>query len=95
MNPAILRYAKKLFTWLLGSFNVDENGGSAKKLTAFAFMVLTLFLHVKFVDKDNAIEFLLVDVSAVLASLGIATFDKIQMRNSKTSSNGNDQSGTS
>lgn len=91
MNPAILKYAKKLFIWLLGSFNINENGGSAKKLTAFAFMVLTVFLHWKFVDKENAIEFLLVDVSAVLASLGIATFDKIQMRNSKTENNGNDQ----
>lgn len=91
MNPAIIKYAKKLFTWFLGSFNIDENGSSAKKLTAFAFMILVIFLHAKFVDISNAIEFLLVDVSAVLAALGIATFDKIQMRNSKNQGNGTDQ----
>lgn len=82
---------QKLTRWLIGSFDVGTEGGSAKKLTAFAFMVLVAWLHFVYVDKDNAIEFLIVDVSALLTLLGVSTIDKIQQLKHQ-SSNGNNQS---
>lgn len=81
---------KKLTKWLIGSFDVGTNGGSAKKLTAFAFMLLVGWLHFVYADKDNAIEFLIVDVSAILTLLGVSTIDKIQQLKHQ-SNNGNDQ----
>ena len=81
---------KKLTRWLIGSFDVGTEGGSAKKLTAFAFMVLVAWLHFVYVDKDNAIEFLIVDVSALLTLLGVSTIDKIQQLKHQ-SNNGSNQ----
>ena len=89
MNPVAIKYLKQFLKWIAASFNVSDQGSSAKKLTAFAFMVLVVYLHVRYVDHDNAIEFLIVDSSAVMTALGVATFDKIQSR--KTKNGGGDE----
>jgi hypothetical protein len=63
---------------LLGSFNnIRKEGLSARKLTAFALMVCIAFIHFKFVDKDNAIEAMIIDLSGVLLCLGIVTAQNI------------------
>ncbi len=63
---------------LLGSFdNIPKQGFSARKLTAFALMVCIAFIHFKYVDKDNAIEAMIIDLSGVLLCLGIVTAQNI------------------
>ena len=70
---------------LLGSFdNVPKQGFSARKLTAFALMLCIAFIHFRFVDKDNAIEALMIDLSGVLLCLGIITAQNvIELKNGK------------
>jgi len=83
MRKIVFDFLKKFTKWILGSFDVTDDGSSAKKLTAFAFMVLVGWLHIVFVDKNNALEFLIVDVSAILTLLGVATIDKLQQMKNK------------
>ena len=68
---------KKIINNLLGSFDNLKGGFSARKLTAFAFVVMSAFIHLKYVNHDNAIEALIVDVSCVLVALGIITAQNI------------------
>jgi hypothetical protein len=74
---------------LLGSFdNVKGSGFSARKLTAFALMLCIAFIHFRFVDKDNAIEALMIDLSGVLLCLGIVTAQNIiELKNGKNEGN--------
>lgn len=85
MNPKVIDILKKIFRWLFGSFDTSDIGASAKKLTAFAFMLLIFWLHWKYVDKENVVEVLIIDTSVVLGLLGVATYDKIQERKTKQS----------
>jgi hypothetical protein len=63
---------------LIGSFdNVKGQGFSARKLTAFALMICIAFIHFRFVDINNAIEALMIDLSGVLLCLGIVTAQNI------------------
>lgn len=62
---------------LLGSFDNVKGGFSARKLTAFAFVVMSAFIHLKYVNETNAIEALIVDVCCVLVALGIITAQNI------------------
>ena len=63
---------------ILGSFdNVKGQGFSARKLTAFALMLCIAFIHFRFVDINNAIEALIIDLSGVLLCLGIITAQNI------------------
>lgn len=69
---------KKIIDGLLGSFdNVKGNGFSGRKLTAFAFVVMSAYIHLKYVNETNAIEALIVDVCCILVSLGIVTAQNI------------------
>jgi hypothetical protein len=70
---------------LLGSFdNVKGQGFSARKLTAFALMLCIAFIHFRFVDINNAIEALMIDLSGVLLCLGIVTAQNIiELKNNK------------
>lgn len=62
---------------LLASFDNVEGGFSARKLTAFALMICIGYIHFKFVDKDNAIEALIIDLVGVGFFLGLITFSQI------------------
>ena len=68
---------KNLFTNLFASLNNQDGGWSARKLTAFALMVLIAYIHYKYVDLSNAIEAILIDLAGVLLLLGIITFEQI------------------
>ena len=75
----------KMINKLLGSFdNVKGQGFSARKLTAFALMLCIAFIHFRFVDINNAIEALMIDLSGVLLCLGIVTAQNIiELKNNK------------
>ena len=88
MNPKLIDILKKVFKWIFGSFDTTELGASAKKLTAFAFMLLVFYCHWKFVDLSNVVEVLIIDSSVVLTLLGVATYDKIQTRKQNSNDNG-------
>ena len=68
---------KKIIENLINSLNNTDSGFSARKLTAFALMVLIAYVHYKYVDLSNAIEAILIDLGGVLLLLGIITFEQI------------------
>lgn len=68
---------KNIITNLFASFNNLDGGFSARKLTAFALMILIAYVHYKYVDLSNAIEAILIDLAGVLLLLGIITFEQI------------------
>jgi hypothetical protein len=68
---------KDIITNLFASFNNQEGGFSARKLTAFALMVLIAYTHYKYVDLSNAIEAILIDLAGVLIALGIITMEQV------------------
>jgi hypothetical protein len=75
---------KKLFSviWnffvdVLQSFSNSKDGKSARKLTAFALMVCVAYIHYKFVNFENAVEVLLIDLGAVLLLLSVVTVQNL------------------
>lgn len=68
---------KKIIENLINSLNNQDSGFSARKLTAFALMILIAYVHYKYVDLSNAIEAILIDLGGVLLLLGIITFEQI------------------
>ncbi len=69
---------KKLIHDFLESFNnKSETGMSGRKLTAFWFSILATYVHVKFLDKDNALNFLITDCVVLLLALAIILPDHL------------------
>jgi hypothetical protein len=68
---------KNIIDKLLKSFDNSEGGFSARKLTAFALMILISYTHYKYVDLSNAIEAILIDLAGVLIALGIITMEQV------------------
>ena len=68
---------KDIIKNLINSLNNQDSGFSARKLTAFALMILIAYVHYKYVDLSNAIEAILIDLGGVLLLLGIVTFEQI------------------
>ena len=68
---------KEIINGLWASFNNYEKGASARKLTAFALMVLIAFCHYKYVYNTNVIEAIIIDLSGVLLCLGLVTASNI------------------
>ncbi len=67
----------KPLNFLLASFRNEPGGASARKLTAFAFMLCVAWVHLKYVNHENAIAALVIDVSAALLSLSIITAENL------------------
>jgi hypothetical protein len=67
----------KPIRFFLDSFKNTPGGASARKLTAFAFMLCVAWVHLKWVNHINAIAALVVDVSAALLSLSIVTAENL------------------
>ena len=67
----------KIIKDIWASFNNHEKGASARKLTAFALIVMIVYIHYKQLSADNAIEFLIIDLCGVFLSLGLVTFAQI------------------
>ena len=68
---------KETLSKLVGSFDNNSKSFSARKLTAFAFVVFSGYIHVRYVGPENAIEALLVDAGTALLCLGIITFEQV------------------
>lgn len=69
--------------WLKGSFDISKAGASAKKLTAFIFVLLIIWIHIRYCELSNCIEFLITDAGMVLALLGVSTWDKLRSNKQK------------
>ena len=67
----------KPLKFILESFSNEPGGASARKLTAFAFMLCVAWVHLKWVNHENSIAALVIDVSAALLSLSIVTAENL------------------
>jgi hypothetical protein len=72
-DNGLLKRAKDL----IDSFYNSKAGMSARKLTAFALILMMRYVHVNHVDKTNAVEVLWVDAILVLLLLGIVTAENL------------------
>jgi len=68
---------KELLNKFVKSFDNEPGGFSARKLTAFAIVMCILFIHYKYVNSQNAIEAIIVDLCGALIALGIITAEQI------------------
>ena len=68
---------KQFFSNIVTSFDNTKEGGSARKFTAFALIVMMVYCHVKYVDKDNVVEVLIIDLCGALLCLGLVTAQNI------------------
>lgn len=68
---------KNIFTSILGSFDNHSKGFSARKLTAFAFMMLIYYIHKYYLTIENSEYFLLVDCIMLLLLLSIITAEQV------------------
>lgn len=79
---------KDLIKSIINSFNTTEKGASARKLTAFWFVVLITYVHYQHLHESNAVDFLWIDVCACFFLLSIITVqDLIQLRTGNTTVN--------
>jgi hypothetical protein len=62
---------------IINSFSNSKQGFSARKLTAFSFVIMAIYLHIKHVNNDNAVQALIVDACVILICLGIITAQNI------------------
>lgn len=69
---------KKLLRYLGFTQNGSEFG-SARKLTAFAFVIFSGYLHYKHAAASPA-TFLLIDVGAICVMFGLTTYENITKR---------------
>ncbi len=72
-----MKKLKDVINNLLKSFDNDQGGFSARKLTAFWFVILTTYLEYKFVDFSNLEIVISTNLLLVLLCLGIVTFEQI------------------
>ena len=73
-----------LINKLIASFDNSKDGFSARKLTAFSLMTCIGYIHYKFIDKENAIEAIIIDLCGTFLLLGLITVDQIiQLKNGK------------
>lgn len=72
---------RKLLDKIAGSFRTTEGGYSARKLTAFAFVVMTLSIEVTWLLSGDWIyltEVLTVNVAFISTLLGLTTWEGIK-----------------
>lgn len=67
----------KILTKLINSFDNDNDGFSARKLTAFFLVSCIGWIHFKFLTTDNALDFLIVDLIGAGFFLGLITAAQI------------------
>jgi len=72
---------KPIKDFLLGflyTFSNDKRGNSARKTTAFALMVCVGWIHWNYINFDNSISALLIDLAFVGLLFGIVHADDIR-----------------
>lgn len=76
---------KNFINKIILSFENSKDGFSARKLTAFILILCICYIHFKFVDLQNAVEVLIIDLCGVLIALGIVTAQNIiELKNGST-----------
>lgn len=66
------------FKNIADSFNNNPGTGwSGRKLTAFTVTCMVIYCHLKYIDKDNVVEVLIIDFIAIGFLLGLVTFEQI------------------
>jgi len=70
----------RFFCWIKGSFDVSEIGASAKKLSSFIAVTITVYLELKFVSLDTLVEVVIINFTFAASLLGISTLDKVNAR---------------
>ena len=59
------------------SFTAGGDSWSARKLTAFVFVIFILYIHIKYVNENNAFDILIIDITSVLLLLSVITIEQI------------------
>lgn len=81
----MIRMVVEILKWLFGSFDNTPSGASGRKLSAFALMLCVFWLHYKYANTGNAVEFLICDLSSIGLLLGIVTVQNIiDLKSNKT-----------
>jgi len=65
------------FIGFLYTFSNDKRGNSARKTTAFALMLGIGWIHLRYVDRENAINALWIDLTFVALMLGAVTAENL------------------
>jgi hypothetical protein len=71
----------EIYSNLLGSFKTGKDGFSARKVSAFAIIVMVIILHVKWFRSDRwefITEVLGLDFFFILCCLGLATWQAVK-----------------
>jgi hypothetical protein len=68
----------KIVLWLTQLFETTESGPSLRKALAVGSFGLIVYIHIRYCDQTNAIEFLITDVSTMLALVGLYTWQGVQ-----------------
>lgn len=75
---------KEILNNLLDSFKTNSNGFSARKISAFAIIVMVISLHIKWFNSDKweyVGEILALDFAFVSVALGMTTYEAIKKNN--------------
>ena len=73
-----MKAIKDFFLGFLYTFTNDKRGNSARKTTAFALMVCVGYIHWEYINFDNAISALLIDLAFVGLLFGILHAEDIR-----------------
>jgi hypothetical protein len=75
----------KILSYIGASFDTTKEGASARKLTAFWFVMLTTYIEIKHVDKESIVMISCIDVAAAFLCLSIISItDIINLRSGNT-----------
>lgn len=75
---------KEIFNKIVDSFHNETAGFSARKLTAFVFVIFAGYIHWKYLSFDNCINALMIDAGVTLVALGIITAQNlVELKNGK------------
>ena len=75
---------KDILTKLLGSFEMGDNGFSARKITAFVIILLVILAHIKWITLGDFTQLemvLTIDYAFVSALFGMTTYQAIKKNN--------------
>lgn len=72
----------QLLNWIRGSFEIGNGGASAKKLTIWTFVLLSIYCH-KFCTIENVVEFLIIDTGTITLLLAGSIVHNLKMNKQK------------
>ncbi len=74
----------------IASLNNRPGGFSLRRLCVLVMMVCIVWVHIKYVDVNNAVDIITYDMIFILALFGIVTFDKLyQFKNNSMNTTNN------